>query len=182
MLPINNPSLPAGITTNDIEIFAHGGCELSFLHNGKVKHINELPAGVKRELLSEMYADKPAMKALRRLHKSINGMFKHYVLCNYGGFDFIADSSHNGKKRHRESWNCGRQKSCLFYGKICKSIITARENDVLHEISTGSPDKWISERLNISKATLSVHKRNIGRKLNLHSKAEMTRFILNAGL
>jgi DNA-binding CsgD family transcriptional regulator len=181
MKPILSPMLPAGITDSNIEIFTHEG-KLLFTRNGQVQTIERLPVNVRRELIIEMFQNQQAIKALSCMYNSVVQMYKHYIICNYGGFDFEPDSSENGKKRQQESWNCGCKGSCKLYGKVCKSILTARESDVIRQISIGIPDKWISDRLNISQGTLSVHKRNIGRKLNLHSKSEMTRFAITAGL
>jgi len=178
MNPVNNPEVPAGITDSDVEIFAVDG-GLKFTQNGMVHSIDLLPRPILRGLLREMYQNRPAIRALRTIHKSISEMFYHYVICNYGGFDFEPDSAENGRIRNREIWDCGCRGTCKFYGKICNNIISPREYQVLGEISTGHPDKWISDRLGIAYNTLAVHKRNIARKLNLHSKAEMTRFILS---
>jgi two-component system NarL family response regulator len=57
-----------------------------------------------------------------------------------------------------------------------------REREVLALIAEGRRSPQIAARLGISPATVEAHRRNIMRKLNLHSVAELTKFALRAGL
>ncbi len=57
-----------------------------------------------------------------------------------------------------------------------------REREVLQLIAEGHRSAEIAERLFISPATVEAHRRNIMRKLDLHSVAELTRFALREGL
>lgn len=58
----------------------------------------------------------------------------------------------------------------------------ARERQVLQMVAEGETSIKIGIRLNISPATVEVHRRNIMRKLNMHSVAEVTRYAINNGI
>ncbi len=57
-----------------------------------------------------------------------------------------------------------------------------REHEVLRLIAGGARSAEIAEKLNISPATVDVHRRNIMRKLDLHSVAELTRYAVREGI
>lgn len=60
--------------------------------------------------------------------------------------------------------------------------LSARERQVLQLISEGHTSPQIGDRLHVAAATVDVHRRNIMRKLNLHSIAELTRFAVRNGI
>lgn len=57
-----------------------------------------------------------------------------------------------------------------------------REREVLVLIAEGCRSHEIARRLGISLSTVEAHRRNIMRKLDLHSIAELTKFALRTGL
>jgi two-component system NarL family response regulator len=57
-----------------------------------------------------------------------------------------------------------------------------RELQVLALLAEGKRSADIARRLGISQGTVDVHRRNIMRKLDLHTIAELTRFALRHGL
>ncbi len=57
-------------------------------------------------------------------------------------------------------------------------VLAARERQVLKLVAEGHTSQAIGEKLGIATSTVEVHRRNIMRKLNLHSVAELTRFHL----
>lgn len=57
-----------------------------------------------------------------------------------------------------------------------------REREVLRLIAEGSRSQAISESLNISIATVEVHRRNIMRKLGIHTVAGLTRYAIREGI
>jgi DNA-binding NarL/FixJ family response regulator len=67
-------------------------------------------------------------------------------------------------------------------GKPSMAQLGARERQVLQLVAEGATSAQIGERLNIAHSTVEVHRRNIMRKLNLHSVAELTRYAINNGL
>ena len=58
----------------------------------------------------------------------------------------------------------------------------ARERQVLQVIAEGYTSKEIAERLHLAKSTVEVHRRNIMRKLDLHSVAELTKYAIRNGI
>jgi len=57
-----------------------------------------------------------------------------------------------------------------------------RERQVLTLLADGNSSSEIGARLHISVNTVEVHRRNIMRKLNLHSVAELTKYAIREGL
>ena len=57
-----------------------------------------------------------------------------------------------------------------------------REREVLQMLSDGKSPLEIAARLHIAAATVEVHRRNIMRKLDLHSIADLTRYAILQGL
>ena len=57
-----------------------------------------------------------------------------------------------------------------------------REREVLALLAEGQRSSEIARQLGISAATVEVHRRNIMRKLDLHSIAELTKYALRHGL
>ena len=68
----------------------------------------------------------------------------------------------------------------LQVGRLEK--LTERELQVLHLLATGLLKGEIAHRLAISKHTISNHRGNILRKLNLRNNAELTRYAIQNGL
>lgn len=57
-----------------------------------------------------------------------------------------------------------------------------RELQVLRLVAEGMRSVEIAERLQISAGTVDVHRRNLMRKLDLHSVADLTRYAIREGL
>ncbi|MBS0543038.1 MAG: response regulator transcription factor [Proteobacteria bacterium] len=60
--------------------------------------------------------------------------------------------------------------------------ISARERQVLQLIAEGHTSVRIAERLHVAPSTVEVHRRNIMRKLDLHSVADLTRYAIRNGI
>ncbi len=60
--------------------------------------------------------------------------------------------------------------------------LTARERQVLQLIAEGLTSARIAEQLHVAPSTVEVHRRNIMRKLDLHSVAELTRYAIRSGI
>jgi len=58
----------------------------------------------------------------------------------------------------------------------------ARERQVLQWVAAGRTSAQIADQLHIATSTVEVHRRNIMRKLDLHSVAELTRYAIRNGL
>lgn len=66
-------------------------------------------------------------------------------------------------------------------GKI-SAPIGPRERQVLALVAAGHTSAQIAEQLNIAVSTIEVHRRNIMRKLDVHSVAGLTRYAIRNGL
>lgn len=60
--------------------------------------------------------------------------------------------------------------------------LARREREVLRLIAEGERSTEIATQLNIAVATVEVHRRNISRKLGLHTVAELTRYAIREGI
>jgi len=63
-----------------------------------------------------------------------------------------------------------------------RTRLGAREREVLKLLTDGLRSPCIGDQLGITTATVEAHRRNIMRKLNLHSVAALTKYALRAGL
>ncbi len=62
------------------------------------------------------------------------------------------------------------------------SVLTEREREVLVLLANGERSPSIAMRMDISVATVEVHRRNIMRKLGLRGVAELTKYAIREGL
>lgn len=62
------------------------------------------------------------------------------------------------------------------------ALISRRERQVLALLAAGKRSPEIATQLNISVATVEAHRRNIMRKLGLHTVADLTRYAIREGL
>jgi DNA-binding NarL/FixJ family response regulator len=60
--------------------------------------------------------------------------------------------------------------------------LSAREREVLQLLAEGLSSPQIAGRLFVATATVETHRRNVMRKLNLHSVAELTKYAVREGL
>ena len=62
------------------------------------------------------------------------------------------------------------------------TVLGSRERQVLALLAEGKRSSEIAGELHISLATVEAHRRNIMRKLGLHTVAELTKYAIRAGL
>lgn len=60
--------------------------------------------------------------------------------------------------------------------------LARREREVLRMIAQGKRSQAIGDELHISLSTVEVHRRNIMRKLGLHTVAELTKYAIREGI
>jgi DNA-binding NarL/FixJ family response regulator len=65
---------------------------------------------------------------------------------------------------------------------LAADVLGRREEQVMKLVAEGLTSKQIADQLHIAASTVEVHRRNIMRKLKLHSVAELTRYVLNRHL
>jgi two-component system NarL family response regulator len=69
-----------------------------------------------------------------------------------------------------------------FAGKLNGNRLGRRESEVLKLLAEGLTSPEIGVHLHIATSTVEVHRRNIMRKLDLHSVAELTKYAIRQGL
>ena len=62
------------------------------------------------------------------------------------------------------------------------STLGSREREVLQLLAEGHSSPEIARRLHIAASTVETHRRNIMRKLDVHSVAELTKYAIREGL
>ena len=63
-----------------------------------------------------------------------------------------------------------------------RARLGVRERQVMVLVAKGYTSTDIGSQMNISPATVEVHRRNLMRKLNLHGVAELTRYVISHGI
>jgi len=66
-------------------------------------------------------------------------------------------------------------------GSAC-ALLSVREREVLQLLAEGKTSKQIAAALHMSDRTADTHRRNIMKRLDLHSIAELTKFAVREGL
>lgn len=124
---------------------------------------------------------------------------KHFVLdmLNAGALGYIAKASAGDQLLHAiRAVQANRKYLCpMVAATVAEALISknngdsspavqlsSRERQVLQLIAEGHTSAQIGDRLHVASATVDVHRRNIMRKLNLHSIAELTRFAMRTGI
>jgi len=63
-------------------------------------------------------------------------------------------------------------------GRVPRSVLTAREREVLQLLALGKSNKEIAQALKLSPKTVEAHRANMMCKLNLHSTATLIRYAI----
>jgi len=62
------------------------------------------------------------------------------------------------------------------------ALLSRREREVLTLVAQGYPNRAIAAQLAVSVKTVETHKARLGRKLHLHTRPDLVRVALHAGL
>jgi len=74
------------------------------------------------------------------------------------------------------------QASALEEDETVASVLSAREREVLQLIAEGWSTKQIASHLYVSIKTIETHRRQIMKKLDLHTIADLTKYAIREGL
>ena len=66
-------------------------------------------------------------------------------------------------------------------GKDCSINLTKREREILQQVAEGSTNQEIADLLFISPSTVDTHRKNIMRKLGIHSVAGLVKYAIRHG-
>lgn len=61
-------------------------------------------------------------------------------------------------------------------------LLGAREREVLQLLAEGLTSSQIAQRMGVSTSTIETHRRNVMRKLDVHSVAELTKYAIREGV
>lgn len=70
----------------------------------------------------------------------------------------------------------------MVYSRRSTAILGARERQILQLVAEGKTSMEMASQLDIAVKTVETHRRNIMKKLDLHSVAELTKYAVREGL
>jgi len=174
--------IPAGLLNTNVELFAVGD-RLMSTYNGVVIPFAQLPTSILQKFLNEMNRNPEAVDCLKKMgYTSEVKMLERFCWCRFGAFDATPDMVSKDAEFANEYWDCGCRNSCPFEFTLCDRVkcgdkyLTKKEIMLVKLIATGIPDKQICYEANITYLTVTTHKKNIYKKLDVHSQAEITAF------
>lgn len=174
--------IPAGLLDTNVELFANND-HLLATYNGAVVPFGKLPVSIISKFRAEMFKNPEAIDCLKKLgYTNTAEMLERFCWCRFGAFDATPDLVNDSVDFNHEYWDCGFRHDCPFEFTLCNRVkcgdshLTKKEVLVVKLIASGIPDKQICEKANITYLTVITHKKNIYKKLDVHSQAEITAF------
>lgn len=137
------------------------------------------------EVLEEFYPE--AYTALRKYYARYDGnkcyrdflAVRRFIKCNFGLYDNMIDIDENWNFKF-EFVGCPLRGECDGFKKICEPKFNSTLSDsqlrVMELCYYGKKDEEIAEALFISSHTVKNHRKNVFRKLSIHSMAEFMRY------
>ncbi|MGD1848134.1 MAG: response regulator [Salibacteraceae bacterium] len=155
-------------------------CDLNMPGNYKLEFIRALKTNHThvKVLVLTMYDERRIIRQLSRL--KVDG----YVPKGAGLEELLTgiEMIRQGRRYFRQSPE-SRPKAKKVEDDFAKQFkLTKRELEVLTLIARDCSSKEISQQLKVSVATIATHRKNVMRKLNLHSASALTKFALENGL
>lgn len=150
-----------------------------------------MPGNFKLELIRSIKTNFPLVKILvitmydqRRIIRQLNRLGVDGYLPKGFGLDELflgIEQVRRGKRFYRQipESQSGAKKVEDDFAKKFK--LTSREMEVLQLIAKDCSSKEISQQLKVSVATVATHRKNLMRKLNLHSASALTKFAVENG-
>jgi len=109
-----------------------------------------------------------------------------FLKCNFGNYDGSLDVDELGNFNFEEVHCTLRGGDCDFENIVCKPKfnhgLSDRELEVMKLYYKGFMPAMISEKLFISEDTVVTHKKNVFKRLNIHSLAELITYSKNNNL
>jgi DNA-binding NarL/FixJ family response regulator len=183
---MKNLLLPPGIEPGTIEIFRTAKFKADAMMNGQRIKFILLPEEIKEMFEIDLIKNKKALKALSNMFENSNEILEAYVSCRFGNYDSVPDVKN--KEITPDMPNCGAEKTCEYYGIICKKPagidgnLSKSEIEIIRLIAKGLDDKEIAFIKDISINTVRTHCERIFRKLNLQRRSEVAIWALKHNL
>lgn len=182
-------TLPAGLRNNNHEFFTELGTDAFCITDGSVIPFEEWSEDLLTRIENQMMKFPAKIFAINEMGiQDRSGVIKQYMICNYGGFDNLADMI-NGELQSPEHWPCPLRGICKFEGILCDCAktdagvsFTRRETQIIKLVAIGMLDKEIASHLGISLLTVNVHSKNIRTKGGFMRKADIVLYALKKQL
>jgi DNA-binding NarL/FixJ family response regulator len=146
------------------------------------------------EATRRMLAENPAIKVLALAEFADRGIVQQMLRAGARGY--ILKSA--GSEELLRGIRAVAQGETYLYAEAAAALVDSlrkpppqgmrsetlgrREREVLRLVASGKTSAQIAEILHIATGTVEVHRRNIMRKLDLHSVAALTRYAIREGL
>lgn len=134
--------------------------------------------------LASIYRVKMNNKPSKQIAFENYRMARRFCKCNLAVMDHVPDIDENGVI-HLEKVHCPLRGECKDENVICNPTLNTglavRELEVVRLICQGLSDDQIAKHLFISVYTAENHRKNILRKLDLHSKADIVKWAYENG-
>lgn len=128
------------------------------------------------DLLNKTYIKSEANKRYYSFLK-----VRRFIKCNFSNFDTQKSDIDENGNFHFEQVSCPLRGECQGYNVICNpkfnTRLSDRELEILKLYCQPMEMQEIADVLYISKTTIDTHLKNIRRKLNLNSKAELMKYV-----
>jgi DNA-binding CsgD family transcriptional regulator len=137
--------------------------------------------GVIEEFYPEAYSAMKKAYAKSAANRVYNDYLiaRRFIKCNFGNYDNMIDLDENWNF-HFEFVGGPLRGECTGDRVICQpkfcSKMSDRQMDVMRMCYNGKNDEEIAESLYITLDTVRNHRKNVFRKLNLHSMSEFMRY------
>lgn len=169
--------LPAGLNGKGAEMYSNNDV-LMVLVNGSAHPVVEIQE-IREKVLIHLKARPAAMKAiLEWVGSEINDQVNRYGQCLWGAFNVSPDLDEEGNLSIPEYVKCSNRGKCSYEGIICKGIQVSETSSLTHKEELIIPfmlwaDSIIALMLGLSPFTVTTHIKNIKRKLQVQTKAEI---------
>jgi two-component system NarL family response regulator len=94
----------------------------------------------------------------------------------------VADGHHYLSPQIAGSVVASQLRGSSTEGASTATVLAPRERQILQLLAEGHTSSEIAQRLHIATTTVESHRRNIMKKLGLHSVAELTKYAIREGL
>jgi len=169
---------------NNTEFFTGADGKSAMMSNGQVTIQLTANSPMVPVMADWLKSNRPkSYLELKSHYKNDFRIVRQAVKCMFGSLDGMPDIS--GDFVNYEVVHCPLrgEELCPFSEKICNPAsehnLSFREVEVAKLIATGSTDKEVAEQLFLSVHTVSNHRKHIFKKLNLRSKQDLTKYVID---
>jgi DNA-binding CsgD family transcriptional regulator len=178
--------LPAGLNDKSAEMYAADGMLMALTEGVTIPVIKSerLKSIVHRHMVN-----RPGVQ--NRMQEWVGGdldaQVNQYGQCLWGTFNVIPDVDAEGNVSEPEFIHCSMRDTCPYSGVVCKSVKVSETESLSKAEERIIPlvlwaDRIIGAQLNVSPFTVTTQIRNIKKKLNIQTKAEIVDWAKDNGI